>query len=335
MIARFLNRRFAMKLIATNSFAFVLVSLLQAVPASALNDRSWISPTGDNSNSCDVADPCRNFSGALAKTEAGGEIICLTSGSYGSLTITKSITVNCDGHIANMGDSPTGLGAGLINVASTDKVILRGLDLNMDNAGAFASAVSFVGAGTLVMEHVKVSSNSAGSGSRSGIAFTPNGPGKLIVIDSVITDTGSAAFGGAGLLVKPQAGGTAQVMLERVSVSANTFGIAVDGTGSTGGINMTVADSVLSANSQGGLVATTPAGGAPIGVMVTNTRSVNNAFGLRSIGPNVTVRVDSSKIVGNSTGLSFSGGGALLIFGNNAVRANGSDGSFSGSLVLQ
>jgi hypothetical protein len=88
-------------------------------------------------------------------------------------------------------------------------------------------------------------------------------------------------------------------------VKNNTFGIAVDG---TGGINMTIADGTIANNLRDGILATTPSGGAPIGVLVTDSQSVNNAFGARAIGPNVTVRVESSKIAGNTTGLSFSGG---------------------------
>jgi hypothetical protein len=69
--------------------------------------------------------------------------------------------------------------------------------------------------------------------------------------------------------------------------------------------------------------------------MVTNTKSVINAFGIRSLGPNVTVRVGDSTITGNGTGWSFSGGGSLLTYGTNKVQANGTDGAFSGSIGLQ
>ena len=93
---------------------------------------------------------------------------------------------------------------------------------------------------------------------------------------------------------------------------------------------MTITDSVAASNKQDGIIAVTTAGGAPIGVMVKNTKSANNAIGIRSIGPNVTVRVDNSAVIGNGTGLSFSGGGALLSFGNNNVAANGTNGAFSG-----
>jgi hypothetical protein len=170
----------------------------------------------------------------------------------------------------------------------------------------------------------------------SGIAFTPNGPAKLIVTDSIITGNRDTTGAGAGILVNPQTGGSAEVALERVKVVSNAFGIAFDGTGSTAGINATIADSLFSANTQDGIIATTPSGGAPIGVLVTNTRSVNNTgFGIRSIGPGVTVRVEGSKVSGNSTGLGSFGGGALLSAGNNIDEANGANGAFSGALAFK
>jgi hypothetical protein len=170
-------------------------------------------------------------------------------------------------------------------------------------------------------------------GGDAGIRFQPRAASKLSVTDTVITNMGSGS--GGGIVINPQAGGTAQVNLERVTINGNAFGIAADGSNSTGGINMTIADSMIGGNAQDGIIAVTPSGGAPIGVYVKNTKSVNNAFGIRSIGPNVTVRVDGSAAIGNSTGLSFSGGGALLTAGNNMVRTNGSDGAFSGPVALQ
>ena len=98
---------------------------------------------------------------------------------------------------------------------------------------------------------------------------------------------------------------------------------------------MTIADSMVAGNSQDGIIATTPSGGAPIGVYVKNSKSVNNAIGIRSLGPDVTVRVDGSGIIGNGTGLVSGSGGALLTAGNNMVRANGTDGAFSGPVALQ
>ena len=167
-----------------------------------------------------------------------------------------------------------------------------------------------------------------------GIRIWPNALAKVVISDTTVANNGSN-FGGAGIWIIPQPGGSAQVTLNRVSAESNQFGIAVDGSNSTAGINVTITDSVAASNKQDGIIAVTPAGGAPIGVMVKNTKSTNNAFGIRSIGANVTVRVDNSAVIGNGTGLSFSGGGALLSFGNNNVAANGTNGAFSGAVALQ
>jgi hypothetical protein len=92
---------------------------------------------------------------------------------------------------------------------------------------------------------------------------------------------------------------------------------------------------VIASNTQDGIVATTTAGHAPIGVLVTNTKAVNNTRGVRAIGPNVTVRLDNSRVAGNGIGIGTLSGGHVLTLGNNVVRANGSDGAFSGALALQ
>jgi hypothetical protein len=78
--------------------------------------------------------------------------------------------------------------------------------------------------------------------------------------------------------------------------------------------------------------AVTPSGGVPIGVCVENTKSVNNAFGIRLLVPNVTVRVGGSiRRHRQQHWPDFSGGGALLTAGNNMVQ----HGALSGPAGLQ
>jgi hypothetical protein len=98
---------------------------------------------------------------------------------------------------------------------------------------------------------------------------------------------------------------------------------------------MTIAESVATGNSNDGILAVTQPGGAPIGITVTNTRSANNGFGLRSLGRNVTIRADRATVIGNNTGLVFGSSGALLTYGNNNIDANGANGAFSGPVALQ
>ena len=260
------------------------------------------------------------FTIAQAATNAGGVISVLDPGDYHRITITKSLTIRAEGVDGGATTAPVVVDLGLLSRPA------QATWSRWKGCTSTVGGIMFLsGAHLHVVRCVITNDNVSG---KAGISFQPNSASKLSVTDTVISNFGSGT--GGGIVINPQSGGTAQVNLERVTVNGNAFGIAADGTGSTGGINMTIADSMVGGNSQDGIIAVTPSGGAPIGVMVTNTKSVNNTFGIRSIGPNVTVRVKNSDIIGNTTGLSFSGGGALLSYGNNAVEANGTDGAFSG-----
>src|SRR3954453_19002448 len=66
-----------------------------AAQANAQATRTWISGVGDDVNPCSRTAPCKTWAGAISKTAAGGEIDCLDPGGFGSVTITKSITLDC------------------------------------------------------------------------------------------------------------------------------------------------------------------------------------------------------------------------------------------------
>src|SRR3954449_10335073 len=91
-------RRFALFGIAGG----FLLSLLAAAPASAQATRTWVSGVGDDVNPCSRTAPCKTFAGAISKTAINGEINCLDPGGYGAVTITKSITIKCEGVIGGI-----------------------------------------------------------------------------------------------------------------------------------------------------------------------------------------------------------------------------------------
>lgn len=299
--------------------ALMTLSLFSTTPAHAQSYlKTFVAMTGNDANDCHISRPCHTVYRAYNQTFSGGEVVCLDASSLdSSWNITKPITISCeDGSLYGL----------TVNIVAGQRVVLRGLVLN----GGGGNAVNIPGAGTVVLDHLRI-----GGGQGSAVRAAPNGPLNLTVSNSIITGAGIGTTYGAGLQVLPAAGGTAQVTLDHVVISANPFGVAFDGSGSTGGINATIKDSVFSGNNQDGIVATTTSGHAPIGVLISNSTSSNNGFGVRSIGQNVTVRVKGSEIIGNGTGMAASGGGALLSLGSNVVRANGSDGAFTGSLPLQ
>src|SRR5439155_18202362 len=66
-------------------------------PAQAALNHTWVASNGADSNSCDRSAPCATYSGALAKTIAGGEISCADFGNFaGVVSINFSVTINCE-----------------------------------------------------------------------------------------------------------------------------------------------------------------------------------------------------------------------------------------------
>lgn len=305
-----------------------LVTVLMLPNTSAHAQDAFLA--GGATGTCSVTSPCGLLSSAISAVASGGTIHCFGTGEYffAGMVITKSLTIDCPGSSIDAGTAD-----GVVINGTDIVVILRNFTLNGFAPFNGSIGINFINGSALHVENVNISG--LGKAPAIGIKFAPTTAARLYVSNSSISDSGNGAVGG-GIVVSPSGSGSARVMIERTTITNNVFGIAVDGSNSNAGINMTVADSVTSGNTQDGIVATTSASGAPIGVMLKNTKSVNNyGFGIRSIGPNVTVRADSSSVIGNGTGLSFSGGGTLLSFGNNNVRANATDGAFSGSVGLQ
>jgi hypothetical protein len=106
--------------------------------AQAQATRTWVSGVGDDANPCSRTAPCKTFPGAISKTAAGGEINCLDPGGFGGVTITKAITIACEGVTA--GVLVSGTNAIIVSAGPSDQVTLRGLDINGTGTGSTASA---------------------------------------------------------------------------------------------------------------------------------------------------------------------------------------------------
>jgi hypothetical protein len=156
--------------------------VLNALPAHALNGRSWVSGTGSDSNACTRAAPCLTFNQAHNQTFAGGLINCLDPGEFGTLQITKAITIDCTGTFAAI--LSTGGSGIVINASATDVVQLIGLSI--EGAGV-NNGVSVTQVGALHIEQCKI------FGFINGILMpVPTGVGsELYVSDSVISENGT------------------------------------------------------------------------------------------------------------------------------------------------
>jgi hypothetical protein len=108
-----------------------MLGALYAAPAQA-QTRTWVSGVGDDVNPCSRTAPCKTFAGAISKTANGGEIDCLDPGGFGTLTITKSITIDCR-YNSNGGVLHSGTNGINVSAGPGDRVMLIGLEF--DGAG--------------------------------------------------------------------------------------------------------------------------------------------------------------------------------------------------------
>jgi hypothetical protein len=128
-----------------------------AAAANAQATRTWVSGVGDDVNPCSRTAPCKTFAGAISKTATGGEISVLDPGGFGTLTITKSITVNGDGTLAGVLSAlaPQGFLVNITTNLSTDKVVIRNVSIN--GAGTGTDGVRIIDGLEVILDNVTIS----------------------------------------------------------------------------------------------------------------------------------------------------------------------------------
>ncbi|HJU57006.1 MAG TPA: right-handed parallel beta-helix repeat-containing protein [Pyrinomonadaceae bacterium] len=235
------------------TFSFIATILLTTA-AQAL-PQTFVSATGNNVNSCERADPCRTFAGALIKTDAGGEIVVLDAGEYGPVNITKSVKITAVGVYAGINAVGGGTSAVAITVGATDVVVLRGLTIT--GAGA-ANGVAFTARGTLHVEGCAISGFTA-----AGISFTA--AGQLFVKDSFVRNNNNS-----GIYFAPRSS-TATASIDHCRMERNAYGVRAEG-GTGRNPQVTIRDSVAADNTTSGFYAT----GAPAQMNVFDSQAVYN-----------------------------------------------------------
>jgi hypothetical protein len=313
---------------------FVLPALVATVvvmlsaPAQAQATRTWVSGTGDDTFVCSRTAPCKTFARAITQTVAGGEINCLDSAGFGTVSIFKSITINCEGAIGGIEASSGGVGV-TVNAGANDTVTLRGLDIEgVAGANSGQLGIWFIGGAALHVQNCLIR-NFRGGTVPIGINFVPDsGASELYVSNTVITGNGAtpSQFGNVGIEFKPNFGaGKGKAVLDHVDISNNVLGFRTESSAAGITLDVTITNSTISGNSSNGVVANSVGQGA-VQVMIDHTSIVNNgAVGVRGDG-NATIRMANSNVTGNTTGTSLTTGAALASYGNNHINGNGSNG---------
>jgi hypothetical protein len=205
--------RYALAMAALwTSFAFT-------APASA-QVRSWVSGVGDDLNPCSRTAPCRTFAGAISKTAAGGEISVLDPGSFGAVTITKSISIVAEG--SEGGITAALVNAIIVNAGATDRIHLQGLVIEGSSNGL--NGIRFLAGGTLHVRDCVIRGFRGGTG--FALEIVGPGPSQVFVSDSTL----AANLG--GILVRPMGAGQIAAFLDRVRIEGNAGpGVEADGEG--------------------------------------------------------------------------------------------------------
>ena len=281
---------------------------MHSTAALATTQRTFVATTGNDANACTLAGPCRSFGKAITQTIAGGEVIVLDSGGYGTVVITKAISIT----------APQGVYAGIsvffgigisVNAGASDAVKLSGLTLN--GLGGSDGIVFNTGA-ALTVERCVVRGFTG-----TGVHFQPGLTAKLVIRDSVASENG-----GDGIFVSSTASGVHGV-IANVLVERNQFGIEVSGSGNAGSLDFVVDNSVVANNAQDGILAdTAPSGGTPTHLTVVNSTSSGNGIGLDASGSNALIRATGVTITGNANGWQVFQSATVASYGDNSIDGN-------------
>lgn len=288
------------------TWSFLVLAIVVSNPAAPGTPpamSTWVSPGGKDTNPCSHPQPCKTFAAAAAKTAVGGVLNVVNPGDYGTVVITKSITISAQGEANVLGSNDI-----VIDAPSTAVVVLRGLALG--GLGGW-NGIRFLGGEALHVENCTIDGFSV-----AGISFEPVGASKLFVLDSVIRNNG-----GTGIWVRPVFDGSAQVSIENVRLENNNIGMIIEG-----GTSATVARSSANGNTGDGFRALLTAVGSA-SLALQSSEANNNKFRGVSSRSGAVVSIADMMITGNDTGLSTANGGAIVSFGDNRVLGNDEDGA--------
>jgi hypothetical protein len=282
-----------------------LVSLVSAAPTAA-QSRTWVSSKGNDTNACSTTAPCRTFAGAIPKTAVGGEINCLDAGAFGTVVISKSITIDCHDVFAGI-LAGSGIGINILfdNFAPTDtRRTVRLRNLNINGVGTGPTGINIVGLAGAANSAVFIEDclvDGMFAGASRGISDT-RGDGELSISNTTVRNVGAAA-----ITIAPAEGGRRiEATLDNVRLQNAELGLVVGRPA-----RVLVNRALVSGHRASGIEAE-----AGVEVHVSGSTISNNRVGVRNGGG--TIRLSNNDIVFNRTGIA----GPTISFGNNRIAGN-------------
>jgi len=303
------NSRFTVSILAASIFTLAAFSMAQAQAT-----RTWVSGVGDDLNPCSRTAPCKTYAGAFSKTAKDGEISTLDPGGYGSVTITKSITINGGGAGAGYGSIIASLVNGIV-VNITDPADVRKsvrLDwLNINGVSTGLDGVRFLAGNTLIVSNTLID-GFTGDGIEATFS-APHGTGTTLIVENTrirnCASTGirTNAFSAADKI---------NATITNCWITKNGVGVNfVNGT--LGSVN----DSTVSNNSSHGLQVAEPNSGSNLNVINT-TIAHNGGTGVNVLNTS-RARITRTNIFQNS--VSLAPANLVDTGGNNSIAGNGTN----------
>jgi hypothetical protein len=278
--------------------------------AFAQATRTWVSGVGDDVNPCSRTAPCKTFAGAISKTAEGGEIDALDPAGYGTLTITKAMTI--DGgtgsgwaSVLNSG----GISGFNVNITtgthvSDAMVILRNITIQGASQAPTLgglNGINIIKVNRLFVDACHIE-NQTGTGINANLASA----GAAFVRDCDIENTNAGIK--ATTTVAPFF-----VDAKNISVHGNTDGVLYNA-GTSGTVTHSYFARIIGGN------AILAANGTFVNVTHNHFRSNSTAI---NAAAGSTVRVNENELFDNTNGFggtaaSFQSGGTNKLAGNGA-----------------
>jgi hypothetical protein len=301
---------------AFNVLVAVVVFAICGSMANAQATRTWVSGVGDDANPCSRTAPCKTFAGAISKTAAGGEINCLDPGGFGAVTITKSIMIDCRHTVGGvLAASVNGV---IINALTTDKIILRGLDINGAGGSGGLDGVRFLAGASLRVEDSTINNMTNGI----NVGLNQAAVAEVFVVNTYIRNNSNV-----GIFISNAGAGVVRTNIERSVSDNNSFGVL-----GRNNARVTAFESSFSGNSTTGVLAEVLTAGTIAEINVDTCRVTGNGTGLSAgtsaVANQGILRVSNSFITHNTTGVT-AGNGQALTFGDNKLQGNTAPGAFT------
>ena len=297
---------------------FAAILAVIATPAFAQATRTWVSGTGSDANPCSRTAPCQTFSGALSKTATAGEINALDPGGFGTINITKSITIDGRGPMASILAANTN---GIIINGAGIVVNLRNLTINGASTTT-GNGIRILNAARVNIDNVVIENFQGTLTNGRGITIETASDVRVSVTNSELSNNFNI-----GIHSNPT-GGTVTLLVDNTRIDTGDFSsIQLRQLTNATITNSTLANSRIGA----GLTSELTSNNA----YIANSTITNNAFGIfNGSGGSPITRLYATAITNNGTGLNIPSG-QVISHGNNGIRGNGGNEVPSSTITTQ